>query len=436
MTFPRFPGGRDSFQNGPSPMISETSLVAQLRQQFPALDRKVGDRRAIYFDGPAGTQVPRSVIHEVSQAMAHHNANLAGMFATSRECTQLMVDARLAFADFFGVPDADQIAFGANATTITFSVSRALARTWQPGDEVVVTDLGHDANITPWVLAAEDRGVTVRHVAFRKEDCTLDLNDLLGKINDKTRLVAVAGASNSVGTRNPVREICKAVHDVGGLVYVDGVHYAPHVLTDIPALDCDFFVCSAYKFFGPHVGILWGRDDLLERLDPYKVRPAPNSIPGKWMTGTQNHPCVAGSMAAVDYLAGIGRLRSADAVSRRDGLRQAFTWIADYESRLVQRLLEGLAANLAITVYGPPWGSEQPRLPTVSLRHRRGSAKQLATFLAEHGVFVWHGNYYALRLSELLGNEPDGMVRLGMVHYNEMDEVERTLELLERFQPA
>lgn len=416
----------------------EDRWLATIRQQFPALQRRQGEVTAIYLDGAAGTQVPRSVVEAVSEAMLHHNANLGGTFDTSRECGALMENSASAFADFFGASSSREIVFGANATSLTMAMSRAIARTWQAGDEIVVTDLDHDANVTPWVLAARDRGITVRRVAVRPADCTLDLEDMWRQIGPRTRLVAVGGASNSVGTKNRVNEICRAAHLVGALVYVDAVHYAPHVLIDVAELGCDFLVCSAYKFFGPHVGVLWGRAELLESIEAYKVRPAPPEGPGKWMTGTQNHPCIAGSAAAVDYLARLARAdspeRSSQPMSRREQLRRAFRWIEDYERRLMRQLLDGLEMLPQFQVVGirDP-ARDHERLPTVSIRHESASPHRLSQFLADHGVFTWHGNYYALRLSELLGYEPQGMVRLGFVHYNTRDEVERTLQLLSKF---
>ncbi|MDA0657537.1 MAG: cysteine desulfurase-like protein [Planctomycetota bacterium] len=415
-------------------IAQEREWVGHLRRQFPALQREQSGSPVVYLDGPAGTQVPQSVIHSVSQYMAHHNANLGGTFSTSRECTDLMVEAARGFSDFFGTTDPQEIIFGPNATSLTLALSRAISRTWNAGDEIIVTDLDHDANITPWVLAARDQGVTVRHVQVNLQDCTLDLNDLRQKLNARTRLVALGGASNSVGTKNPVARIAPWVHDVNAQLFVDAVHFAPHTLLDVAALGCDYLVCSAYKFFGPHVGILWGKREILDSVEPYKVRPATNRLPGKWMTGTQNHPCIAGALAAIDYLAQLGRQLSQPTVTRRAALKEAFRWIEDYERRLMRRLLDGLATLPSYTVFGirdPARDAE--RLPTLSLRHRSASPQALAQYLADHGVFAWHGNYYALRLSEILGQEPDGMVRLGLVHYNTPEEVDRTLSLLQEF---
>lgn len=404
-------------------------LVQTCRQQFPALSRQVNGQTAIYFDGPGGTQVPQRVIDAVSHYLAHMNANHEGLFATSHESDRVLDDAHQALADFVGADDPATVAFGANMTTLTFALSRSLARTWTTGDEVIVTRLDHDANVSPWVLAAQDAGATIRYVEFRHEDCTLDMDDLKSKLSDRTKLVAVGCASNSVGTLNPVQEIAALAHEKGALVFLDAVHYAPHTLIDVKALDCDFLACSVYKFFGPHVGVLWGRRELMEQLDAYKVRPAPDSLPGKWMTGTQNHEGIAGSLAAVDYLADLGRAIAAnDSLDRRAALTSAYTAIAEYEQMLITKLLDGLAELSHIQVWGITDTTRcNDRLPTVSITSEKETATQLAQRLGEAGIFVWNGNYYALQLTETLGLEPEGMVRIGLAHYNTPNEVERLL---------
>jgi cysteine desulfurase family protein (TIGR01976 family) len=406
--------------------------VAQLRRQFPALKRELAGQPAAFFDGPAGTQTPRPVIDAICQYLERCNANHGGQFATARESDALLDEAHRALADFVGASDPDEIAFGANMTTLTLALSRALARTWKPGDEVLVTRLDHDANFSPWVLAARDAGATVKIAEIHREDGTLDLEDLRAKITEKTRLVAVGVASNSVGTINPVEQITQWAHEEGALVFLDNVHAAPHRLTDVSRWNCDFLACSAYKFFGPHVGILWGRRKLLESLDAYKVRPAPNTLPGKWMTGTQNHECIAGTLAAVDYLAQIGRDVTGNArADRRQALVAAFDAIVPYERELGQRLLAGLNELPHLRV----WGIREParaadRCATFSFTHARKPAAQVADELGRRGLFAWHGNYYALNLSEAWGREPEGMVRVGLVHYNTAAEVDRLIEAL------
>jgi cysteine desulfurase family protein (TIGR01976 family) len=317
-------------------------------------------------------------------------------------------------------------------TSLTLGLSRALARTWKSGDEIIVTRLDHDANVTPWVLAARDAGATVRWAQLREEDCTLDLDELRHLMNERTRLVAVGCASNATGGINPVRDIVDWAHAVGAQVFLDAVHLAPHGLIDVRAWGCDFLACSAYKFFGPHVGVLWGRRELLEKLDAYKVRPAPLDLPGKWMTGTQSHEAIAGALAAVEYLASLGRhLAGNDALSRRPALREAYREIGLFEQSLARRLLAGLAALPEIKVWGITDSKRlDERFATVSFTHAAMPAPQLARYLGQHGFFVWHGNYYALNLTETLGLEPDGMLRVGLVHYNTASEVDRLLAAL------
>ena len=413
-------------------MTLSADLVAACRRQFPALARKQAGERVVFLDGPAGTQVPQCVLDAISGYLTHNNANHGGRFATSRESDAMLDEAHRASADLLGVADSETVFFGPNMTTLTFALSRALARTWRPGDEVLVTRLDHDANVTPWVLAARDAGATVRFAEVHCDDCTLDLDQLRGQLNERTRLVAIGCASNAVGSINPVQKISQWAHDVGALVFLDAVHYAPHAKIDVPAWGCDFLACSAYKFFGPHIGLMWGRRELLESLDAYKLRPAPDTLPGKWMTGTQNHECIAGTLAAIDYLASLGRQRDGRTeLPRREALTVAFDAIGKYESGLCRQLLDGLARLESIRVWGITSAQRMDeRLPTVSITHDRLSPQALADALAQRGLFVWHGNYYALQLSETLDREPEGMVRLGLVHYNTSEEVDRLLDAL------
>jgi cysteine desulfurase family protein (TIGR01976 family) len=415
------------------PAMKLTPPVVELcRRQFPALSRRVGDRTAAFFDGPGGTQVPQRVIEAVSHYLAHTNANQCGHFATSQESDRLLTEAHQGLADFFGADGPDTIVFGQNMTSLTFALSRALSRQWKSSDEVIVTRLDHDANVSPWVLAARDAGASVRYATIRDEDCTLDLEELRHLISERTKLVAVGCASNATGTINPVREIADWAHQVGALVFLDAVHYAPHALIDVEALGCDFLACSGYKFFGPHIGVMWGRRGLLEELEAYKVRPASTTLPSKWMTGTQNHEGMAGALAAVEYLADLGRsLAGNESLARRAALREAYREIRLYERGLCARLLAGLDQMSDIKV----WGINSPerideRVSTVSFTHDRFSAPEIAHRLGQMGFFVWHGNYYALNLTETLGLEPDGMLRVGLLHYNTLGEVERLLEAL------
>jgi cysteine desulfurase family protein (TIGR01976 family) len=404
----------------------------ECRREFPALRRLIDGKPAVFFDGPAGSQAPQRVIDAISNYLSNHNANHGGAFATSRESDALVDATRQQLALFLNAPSPDEIVFGANMTTLTFALSRAIATRWRPGDEVLVTRLDHDANVSPWVRAAEDRGATVHHIDFHRDDCTLDLDDFRRKLSSRTKLVAVGCASNAVGTRNPVQEIVRLAHEASGaLVFLDAVHLAPHAALDVAGWGCDFLACSAYKFFGPHVGILWGRRDLLETLPAYKVRPAPEAIPDRWMTGTQNFECIAGVKAAVDYLFDLtGRLAGAT-TSARPSFEKGFQAIEEYERALGARLLAGLEALPSVKV----WGITEPerlreRVPTVSFTHRREKPNAIAEFLGARGIFVWHGNYYALPLTEALGLEPDGTVRVGLLHYNTEEEVDRLLAAL------
>lgn len=405
------------------------SLLDWSRRQFPALARRVADQPAAFFDGPAGTQVPQRVIDAVAEYFRWTNANHGGLFPTAIESDRLLDEAHAATADFLGATDPDEVAFGPNMTTLTLGLSRALARHWQPGDEIIVTRLDHDANFTPWALAARDAGATLRVVEFRDSDCTLDLDQYRSLLSPRTKLVAVGYASNAVGTVNPVAEMIRLAHEVGALAFVDAVHYAPHGLLDVAQLDCDFLACSAYKFFGPHTGILWGRRRLLESLTPYKLRPAPDSLPGRWMTGTQSHELLVGVRAAIDYLADLGREAAgsgAAPLGRRAALRSAFEAITDHERTLAAQLLAQLREIPGLRIWGiADERRMNERVATFAVTHPQRPTSDLARQLGAAGLFVWHGNYYAINLSEALGQEPQGMVRIGLVHYNTATEVDR-----------
>jgi cysteine desulfurase family protein (TIGR01976 family) len=414
------------------PLDAHALDVSSARARFPGLSRQVAGHPAIFLDGPGGSQVPRSVIDAVANCLAHNNANDGGAFATSVEVGQLVSEARRAVADLLGCTDPDLVVFGPNMTTLTLSLSRSLARTWFPGDEIIVTRLDHDANIAPWLLAARDAGVQVRFLDINPSDCTLRVDQLKDRLTNRTRLVAVGAVSNAVGTINPVREMADIAHAVGALFFVDAVHSVPHLFTNVQDWDCDFLVCSAYKFFGPHLGILWGRRHVLENLPTYKVRPAPDTVPGRWMTGTPSFEAIAGTMAAVDYLASLGRTVHASG-GRREALAAAFTAIRDHEMRLAARFLDGLALLSGWRL----WGIGEParlgeRVPTFGLTHPRRTPEELAARLAEKGIFAWSGNFYAQELIEALGLAPHGLLRIGFLHYNTMDEVDRLLETLQR----
>jgi cysteine desulfurase family protein (TIGR01976 family) len=399
---------------------------ATVRPQFPALRRD-----AVFLDGPAGSQVPQSVIDAIGSYYVRHNANHGGLFVTSRESDAVVDAARRACADLVGTTDDGCIAFGANMTTLTFALSRAIAGRWMPGDEVIVTRLDHDANVSPWVRAAQDHGAIVRHVKIHPEDCTLDLDDYQRQLSSRTRLVAVGCASNAVGTRNPFPEMIRLAHDAGARIFLDAVHHAPHLLMDVTAWDCDFLCCSAYKFFGPHVGVMYGKRELLEELPAYKVRPCAETLPDRWMTGTQNFAAIVGVGAAIEYLAEIGRTLG-ETSGRRACLARTFAAIEKVERDLGARLLEGLATVMGIKVYGitdPKRLAE--RVPTVAFTHARRTPAEVVEHLAARNIFAWHGNYYALPLTESLGVEPLGMVRVGLLHYNTAHEVARLIAALE-----
>jgi cysteine desulfurase family protein (TIGR01976 family) len=408
--------------------------LTHIRAQFPSLSQTVNGHPAVFLDGPGGTQVPQRVIDAISNYLRRDNANTGGAYATSRNTDAMIGEARAAMADFLHCA-ADEIVFGPNMTTLTYAMSRAIGRDLAPGDEILVTRLDHDANVSPW-LALEETGVTIRWAEIHKEDCTLDVEDLAAKLNSKTKLVAVGYASNAVGTINPVKEIIRLAHSVGALTYIDAVHYAPHGLIDVAALDCDFLVCSTYKFFGPHMGVLYGKREQLARLRPYKVRPLTDAAPNRWEWGTLNHECIAGITACVDYIADLGRGTNPEPSPRRAAIVSAFESIHRHEHALMNRLIDGIARIPQLKLYGITdpscfaW-----RCPTLAVRVINQNAGQtplaLATKLGERGFFTWDGNYYALNLTEKLDVEKSGgFLRIGLVHYNTVEEVDRLLAAL------
>ncbi len=405
--------------------------LAYVRSQFPSLHQKVNGHSAAFLDGPGGTQVPQRVIDAISDYLRRDNANTGGAYATSRHTDVMIAEARAAMADFLHC-GADEVAFGPNMTTLTFAISRAIGRELKPGDEILVTRLDHDANVSPWLLMAEDRGVTVRWAEIHDEDCTLDMADLASKINENTKLVAVGYASNAVGTINPVKDIVKLAHKAGALAYVDAVHYGPHGLIDVPDLDCDFLACSTYKFFGPHMGVLYGKREHLKRIRPYKVRPNTNAIPNCWEWGTLNHECIAGITACVDYVADLGRRIHPGVKTRRSALEAAYSAIHDHERGLTEQLMAGLKQIPGAKIYGitnPSRFSE--RCGTFAVRIEGHTPLELSSKLGERGFFTWDGNYYALNLTEHLDVEKSGgFLRIGLVHYNTADEVDRLLAAL------
>ncbi len=409
--------------------------VNAIRAHFPSLQSG-----AVFFDNPGGTQVPQAVIDAVADYYRTANSNTHGAFATAERSDAVVAAARAALADFLNAASSDEIVFGPNMTTHTFNLSRALGRTLAAGDEIVVTRLDHDADIAPW-LALQERGVVVRWVDIHPEDCTLDMADLEKQLSGKTRLVAVGGASNATGTINDLQTIIAMAHGIGARVFVDAVHLAPHAPIDVQALDCDFLACSVYKFYGPHLGVLYGKYALLDQLPAYKVRPADNQPPYKFETGTQNHEGIAGAGAAVNYLASLGEKYGAPFAGqyktfsgRRLHLKTALSAIKHYEQDLFARLLGGLRERPGIHIYGITDPARFPaRTPTVAFTVDGHSPREIAQSLGRRDIYVWDGNYYALAVMERLGLEENGgAVRVGLAHYNTSAEVDRFLQALKQ----
>jgi cysteine desulfurase family protein (TIGR01976 family) len=409
--------------------------VHALRTQFPALNELYNGRPAIFFDNPGGTQTPQVVIDAMVDYLTRRNANTNGLFETSRRTDETIDHARQATADLLGA-DQDEVVFGANMTSLTFHLARSLAAQFGPQDEIIVTRADHDANVAPWLMLAQDRGARVQWADMDTENCTLDLEHLHSLINERTKLVAVGYASNASGTINDVKTIVEWAREAGAYTFIDAVQYAAHGLIDVKALGCDFLACSAYKFFGPHVGILYGKREHLGRLRAYRVRPAGDELPGKWENGTKNHEGLAGVAAAIDYLAGLGVHYSGAPVgaSRREKLAAAWREIGDYEQMLIERLIEGLEVVPGVRIYGITNRYEwNQRVATVSIRKEGTTPQQLAETLDAQNIFAWNGNFYAYEFSHRLGAEPSGgFLRLGLVHYNTLEEIDRCLRVLER----
>jgi cysteine desulfurase family protein (TIGR01976 family) len=399
--------------------------VAAIREHFPALERRHGGYPVAYFDGPGGTQVPRAVVEAMADYLVHHNANTHWAYPASQETDAILAGARAALGDFLNARP-DEVVFGPNMTTLTFHLARALARSFRPGDEVVVTELDHHANVAPWKRAAAEFGLTVRTVAMRPEAGTLDWDDLSRAIGERTRLVAVGAASNALGTITDVAAVARLAHARGALVFVDAVHYAPHHLVDVRALDCDFLVCSAYKFYGPHVGVLYGRSSLLGSVDVPKLEPAPNTAPERCETGTQNHEGIAGAAAAVDFLASL-----ADGPSRRARLETTFQALQAEGRARLEQLWQGLAAIDSVMLFGPP--PDAPRTPTVSWTIAGLSPSEVARRLAGHGIFASHGHFYAQTVAERLGRAAEGFVRIGCACYTTEEDVDRLIDAVRAF---
>ena len=416
--------------------IRERSTLdaAAVRDHFPSLARTIDGVPVAYLDGPGGTQVPRECIDAIAAYLERSNANHGGAFAASRESDAVVDEARAAGADFLGAHDPVEVAFGPNMTTLTLGISRAIGRDLKAGDEVVVTRLDHDANVAPWLAVAEDRRATVRWLELAEDRATLDLERLGETVTDRTRVVAIGLASNALGTITDVGRVIEAAHAVGAIAYVDAVHAAPHVPIDVAALHADLLVVSPYKFFGPHLGMLYGRRELLERLAAYRVRPAGEALPGKWETGTQNHEALAGLVGTFRYLETLGAAsqRLPAIAGRRERLRAAMAAIRAHERDLTLAMLDRLASVPAVRLHGiTDSGRTAERVPTFAFTVDGRRPREIAEHLARRAISVWDGDFYAWELVRALGlSSSGGLVRAGLVHYNSVDEIDRLTDAL------
>jgi cysteine desulfurase family protein (TIGR01976 family) len=406
----------------------ETASTQEIRRHFPALERQHRGRPVAYFDGPGGTQVPTSVADAVREYLLHHNANTHWLYPTSEETDELIAASRQALADLLGA-NPGEIAFGANMTTLTFHLARALGRGWGAGDEIVITELDHHANVAPWRALERERGVTIRSVPFVPASGQLDWSALERALSPRTRLLAIGAASNALGTVTDVTRACALARDAGALTFVDAVHYAPHALVDVRAIGCDFLACSAYKFYGPHIGVLYGRRERLEALDVPKLAPAPDTAPERMETGTLNHEGIVGAGAAVDFLASLGGTGS-----RRERLGRTFAALHRNGQELIARLWHGLESIPGVRLYGPRPG--EPRTPTAGFTVEGRTTGEVATALAADGVFVSNGDFYAATVVERLGLAPDGLVRAGCACYTTSEEIDRLLAGVRRASPG
>jgi cysteine desulfurase family protein (TIGR01976 family) len=410
--------------------VAELSTVTnpidlpRIRENFPALARIHEGKPVAYFDGPGGTQVPRAVVDAMGNYLLRHNANTHWSFPSSEETDAIIGDARRALADFLNA-QPNEIAFGANMTTLTFHLARALGRGYGPGDEIVVTELDHQANVAPWQALAKERGLTVRTARMIPETGQLDWEDFARQLNPRTRLVAIGAASNALGTISDISRATKMAQAVGAQTFVDAVHYAPHQLVDVRAWDCDYLACSAYKFYGPHIGVLYGRHELLDALDFPKLIPASDAAPERAETGTQNHEGIAGAAAAVDFLASL-----APGETRRARLQASFAELHRRTLILVRQLWEGLSAIDGLQLFGPP--PEVARTPTVAFTMAGLSAAEVARAMVADALFLSHGDFYATTVAERLGRNEDGLVRAGCACYTSAEEIARLLASVRR----
>ncbi|HWQ36847.1 MAG TPA: cysteine desulfurase-like protein [Blastocatellia bacterium] len=401
---------------------SSVASVEEIRSHFPALERQHNGFPVAYFDGPGGTQVPRSVAEAMNDYLFNHNANTHWEYPSSYETDEIIARSRETLADFLNA-SADEIAFGQNMTSLTFHLGRALGRQFKPGDEIIVTELDHHANSDTWRSLVPERGVVIRTVPLDIESGTIDLSDLANLLNERTRLVAIGAASNALGTITDVKRAAQMAREAGALSFVDAVHYAPHVLTDVQEIGCDFLACSAYKFYGPHIGLLYGRKGLLEAIDFPKLEPAPDNAPDRVETGTQSHESIAGAAAAVDFLASFS-----DGATRRERLVSSFRALHARGSELLRRIWEGLSAIDGVRIYGPP--PEAPRTPTVSFTLKGRTSSELARALAARGVFASNGDFYALTVARRMGVAEEGFLRAGCACYTTAEEVDRLVAVV------
>ena len=407
--------------------------IDRIRSEFPSLAVTDDGRRRVYFDNPGGTQVAKRVMDRMQDYFLNMNTNGGGAFVTSRQSDALMDEGHAALADLVGASDPGEIIFGQNMTTLTLHLSRSIGRTLSAGDEIVVTRMDHDANISPWLLLAEDLGLTIRWMEFNPETYRYDQDALDRVLTPNTKLVAVNYASNATGTVNDIRSISRRAHDVGALVFVDAVQFTPHFVTDVKAIECDFLTCSAYKFYGPHQGLIWGKRDLLEAYTPYKVRPATAALPGAYETGTQSHEGMAGTLGSVEHFEWIGSEMGAGGSSRRERIISGFNAVADYERELCRRLIRGLKHIPGVTIHGLTEDVDLvDRVPTVAITKEGVHPRAMAESLGDANIFVWDGHYYAIEVVERLGlMEKGGMLRIGLGQYNTMSEVDELLDHIE-----
>ena len=400
----------------------------QIREQFPALAQYHNDRPVTFFDGPGGSQVPQSVLDSMVSYLGHFNSNLGGHYFSSQATVEVMQSARESAQALLNAPSSGNIVFGANMTSLTFQLSRAISRDWKEGDEIIVSALDHYSNVSSWQQAAEDKGVIVHQVRINEHDCTLDLEHLQSLLSEKTRLVAVTYASNTTGSIVDIHQVVELAHRIGAQVYVDAVHYAPHHLVDVQAIGCDFLACSAYKFFGPHVGIAYIADQWLHSIKPYKVEPATNIGPGRFETGTQSFEGLAGVTAAIEYLAQFGD----EGASLRQRLEQSYALYNQHEQQLSAHFLQRLSALDGVNLFGINDESSQLRTPTFALTFDKYAPEFIAKTLGEHNICVWNGHFYALGLVRQLGlEESGGVVRIGCMHYNTTAEIDMLFDVLE-----